>query len=58
MRKWVGISIVVLVVLQGMWIGYKLVIENTPEFPNLILPLGLVSIAAAFFKWSKEPCKI
>lgn len=58
MRKLAGISIVVLVILQGIWIGYKLVIENTPEFPNLVLPFGLMSIAAALLKWSREPCSL
>lgn len=47
-----------LVILQGIWIGYKLVIENTPEFPNLVLPFGLMSIAAALLKWSREPCSL
>ena len=58
MRRFAGVLIVMIVILQGVWIAYKLLIENTPEFPNLILPFGLISIAAAFLKWSKEPCKI
>jgi hypothetical protein len=55
MGKVAGISIIVLASLQVIWIGYKLFIENTPEFPNLILPIGLTTIAVVLIKWAKEP---
>ena len=53
--KVAGISIIVLASLQVIWIGYKLFIENTPEFPNLILPIGLTTVAVVLIKWAKEP---
>jgi hypothetical protein len=55
MGKVAGVSIIVLASLQVIWIGYKLLIENTPEFPNLILPIGLITIAVVLIKWAKEP---
>lgn len=58
MRKLAKIMIIVFVILQGGWVGLALIINNTPEFPNLILPFGLLSIAAGLLKWSSEPCTI
>jgi len=55
MGKVAGILMIVLGTLQGIWIGYKLLIENTPEFPNLILPIGLTTVAVVLMKWTKEP---
>jgi hypothetical protein len=55
MGKVAGISIIVLACLEVIWIGYKLFIENTPEFPNLILPIGLTTVAVVLIKWAKEP---
>ena len=54
MEKIAGILMIVLGTLQGIWIGYKLLIENTPEFPNLILPIGLTTVAVVLIKWAKE----
>lgn len=54
MRKLARIMIVVFVILQGSWVGFALIIEKTPEFPNLILPFGLLSIAVGLIKWSNE----
>ena len=45
---------IVLGILQGIWIGYKLLIVNTPEFPNLILPIGLTTLVAGLIKWDKD----
>lgn len=58
MRKMAKIMMVVFVILQGGWVSLELIINNTPEFPNLILPFGLLSIAAGLLKWSSEPCTI
>lgn len=58
MQKLTAILIIVFLLIQGIWIGYKLIIENAPEFPNLILPFGLMSIFAALLKWNREPCSI
>ena len=52
--KIAGILMIVLGTLHGIWIGYKLLIENTPEFPNLILPIGLTTVAFVLIKWAKE----
>ena len=54
MRKVAGIFMIVLGILQGTWIGYKLIIENTPEFPNLILQIGLTTIVVGLIKWDKN----
>ena len=54
MQKLAQIIVIVLIILQGLWVGYKLIIENTPEFPNLIVTFGLMSIAIGLIKWSKE----
>ena len=54
MQKLAQIIVIVLIILQGLWVGYKLLIENTPEFPNLIVTFGLMSIAIGLIKWSKE----
>lgn len=55
MGKVAGILMIVLGTLQGIWIGCKLLIENTPEFPNLILPIGLTTVVVVLIKWAKEP---
>ena len=55
MGKIAGIFIIVLGILQVTWIGYKLLIENTPEFPNLILPIGLITIVVGLIKWDNNP---
>ena len=55
MHKLSKIIVIVLIILQGLWVGYKLIIQNTPEFPNLIVTFGLMSIAMGLIKWSKEP---
>ena len=55
MGKVAGIFMIVLGILQGIWIGYKLLIENTPEFPNLILPICLTTIVVGLIKWDKDP---
>ena len=55
MGKVAGIFMIVLGLLQVIWIGYKLLIENTPEFPNLILPIGLTIIVVGLIKWDKDP---
>lgn len=55
MGKVAGIFMVVLGILQGIWIWYKLLIENTPEFPNLILPIGLTIIVVGLIKLDKDP---
>ena len=55
MGKVAGILMIVLGTLQGIWIGYKLLIENTPEFPNLILPIGLTIIVVGLIKLDKDP---
>lgn len=54
MGKVAGIFMIVLGILQGIWIGYKLLIENTPEFPNLILPIGLTIIVVGLIKLDKD----
>jgi len=54
MGKVAGIFMIVLGILQGIWIVYKLLIENTPEFPNLILPIGLTIIVVGLIKWDKD----
>jgi hypothetical protein len=58
MQKLPAILIIIFLLIQGIWIGYKLIVENATEFPNLILPFGLVSIFAALLKWNREPCSI
>lgn len=55
MGKIAGIFMIVLGILQGAWIGYKVLIENTPEFPNLILPIGLAIIVVGLIKLDKDP---
>lgn len=55
MGKVAGIFMIVLGILQGTWIGYKVLIENTPEFPNLILPIGLAIIVVGLIKLDKDP---
>jgi hypothetical protein len=57
-QKLTAILIIIFLLIQGIWMGYKLIIENAPEFPNLILPFGLISILAALLKWNREPCSI
>jgi hypothetical protein len=57
-RKVAIVVVIVFVILQGSWVGYELIIENTNEFPNLILPFGLLSIAVGLIKWSSEPYTI
>jgi hypothetical protein len=55
MGKVLGIFMIILGILQGVWIGYKLLVENTPEFPNLILPIGLTIIVVGLIKLDKDP---
>ena len=55
MGKVAGIFMIVLGILQGTWIGYKVLIENTTEFPNLILPISLIIIVVGLIKWDKDP---
>ena len=54
MVKVAGILMIVLGILQGTWIGYKLLVENTPEFPNLTLPIGLTIIVVGLIKLDKD----
>ena len=54
MGKLAKMMILLFVILQVGWIGFKIIIENTSEFPNLILPFGLMFIAAGLVKWSDE----
>ena len=55
MRKLAKIMIIVFVILQGGWVSLELIIKHTPGFPNLILPFGLLSIAAGLLIGSGEP---
>jgi hypothetical protein len=54
MGKLVKMMIFLFFILQVGWIGFKIIIENTPEFPNLIFPFGVMFIAAGLMKWSNE----
>ncbi len=54
LKKLAQIIVIILMILQGLWVRCKLIIQNTPEFPNIIVTFGLMSLALGILKWSKE----